>query len=257
LAAVGVTVPEREVPVPIVYVSRFYRLRDGETFLRTQNPGSSESPAAASVLCLLHLAGRRRNVLRTTAVPVSDRDLRMKLRDPDTFDRACLTVPEIRPWVERPSPSATVAIMAGLTNRIRHFTDGDGQPLVLGLHAVGDTHMCTNPAYGRGLFPRPRPSRIARRRHGGTRNERPEARHCLRGAFHREAEPWFDFAVQSDAMFFFDGAPENRTRSCGHADRDAGTHSSRPSDRQHGPAGLVRTYNLLVGPEPSSAIPKS
>jgi len=169
-----------------VYVSRFYRLRDGETFPPHTEPGILGIPSG----CLGFFAyftwpADDGTFSVTTAVPVSDRDLRMKLRDPDTFDRACLTVPEIRPWVERSEPISDVAIMAGLTNRIRHFTDGDGQPLVLGLHAVGDTHMCTNPAYGRGLFPRPRPSRIARRRHGGTRNERPERGIAYEAAFHR------------------------------------------------------------------------
>lgn len=40
--------------------------------------------------------------------------------------------------------------MAGLLNRERRFTTSEGEPLVLGLHAVGDAHTCTNPLYGRG-----------------------------------------------------------------------------------------------------------
>ena len=40
--------------------------------------------------------------------------------------------------------------MAGLLNRRRRFLDDDGAPRVLGLHAVGDAHTCTNPLYGRG-----------------------------------------------------------------------------------------------------------
>ena len=42
--------------------------------------------------------------------------------------------------------------MAGLLNRLRRFVDDDGRPLVLGFHAVGDAHTCTNPLYGRGLL---------------------------------------------------------------------------------------------------------
>ena len=40
--------------------------------------------------------------------------------------------------------------MGGLVNRIRRFVGDDGRPLVLGFHAVGDAHTCTNPIYGRG-----------------------------------------------------------------------------------------------------------
>ena len=40
--------------------------------------------------------------------------------------------------------------MAGLLNRRIRFVDADGAPRVLGFHAVGDAHTCTNPLYGRG-----------------------------------------------------------------------------------------------------------
>ena len=43
-----------------------------------------------------------------------------------------------------------VHTMGGLINRKVTYVDDDGQPLVLGFHAVGDAHTCTNPLYGRG-----------------------------------------------------------------------------------------------------------
>jgi flavin-dependent dehydrogenase len=46
--------------------------------------------------------------------------------------------------------SGDVRPMAGLLNRTRRYVDDDGAPRVLGLHAVGDSHTCTNPLYGRG-----------------------------------------------------------------------------------------------------------
>ena len=42
-----------------------------------------------------------------------------------------------------------VHVMAGLVNRVRHFVV-DGRPIVLGLVALGDASVCTNPLYGRG-----------------------------------------------------------------------------------------------------------
>ena len=49
-----------------------------------------------------------------------------------------------------PSRSPRCTSWRGLLNRRRRFIDADGAPLVLGLHAVGDAHTCTNPLYGRG-----------------------------------------------------------------------------------------------------------
>lgn len=40
--------------------------------------------------------------------------------------------------------------MTGLLNRLRRFVGDDGQPLVPGFHAIGDSHTTTNPLYGRG-----------------------------------------------------------------------------------------------------------
>ncbi len=39
--------------------------------------------------------------------------------------------------------------MGGLINRMRWFVE-DGEPVVLGLIAIGDSSVCTNPLYGRG-----------------------------------------------------------------------------------------------------------
>jgi 2-polyprenyl-6-methoxyphenol hydroxylase-like FAD-dependent oxidoreductase len=40
--------------------------------------------------------------------------------------------------------------MGGLINRIRRYLADDGTPLAHGFFAIGDSHTCTNPLYGRG-----------------------------------------------------------------------------------------------------------
>jgi hypothetical protein len=40
--------------------------------------------------------------------------------------------------------------MGGFVNRLRSFIGPGGSPTVLGFHAAGDAHTCTNPFYGRG-----------------------------------------------------------------------------------------------------------
>jgi flavin-dependent dehydrogenase len=46
-------------------------------------------------------------------------------------------------------PITGVEKMGGLLNRRRRLVV-DGQPVALGIHAVGDSLVCTNPLYGRG-----------------------------------------------------------------------------------------------------------
>ena len=72
--------------------------------------------------------------------------------DPDAFDRGATALVVTRPWVD---PALTRAItgvhtMGGLINRRVEYLDQAGRPRVLGFHAVGDAHTCTNPLYGRG-----------------------------------------------------------------------------------------------------------
>jgi len=51
---------------------------------------------------------------------------------------------------DRARPITEVHVMGGLLNRRVDFLDEAGQPIVLGFHAAGDAHTCTNPLYGRG-----------------------------------------------------------------------------------------------------------
>ncbi len=73
------------------------------------------------------------------------------LRERGRFDAATQAIPAIAEWVHGDVAEAIsgVQYMGGLINRVRHFVV-DGEPVVRGLHAVGDASVCTNPLYGRG-----------------------------------------------------------------------------------------------------------
>jgi 2-polyprenyl-6-methoxyphenol hydroxylase-like FAD-dependent oxidoreductase len=79
-------------------------------------------------------------------VPVGDGDLRARLLDPETFERAGQALVATEPWVDpaRAQPITPVHVMAKLLNRQRTFRG------IRNFHAVGDAHTCTNPLYGRG-----------------------------------------------------------------------------------------------------------
>ena len=72
------------------------------------------------------------------------------LLDPDAFSAAARLLPATSAHVDgRSEPITGVEVMGGLINRKRDFLTG-GEPVLLGVHSVGDAHTCTNPLYGRG-----------------------------------------------------------------------------------------------------------
>jgi hypothetical protein len=71
-------------------------------------------------------------------------------RHPDVFTGVVRTVPFLAEWLEVLEPISDVFPMAGLHNTLRRLVV-EGQPVVTGLHAIGDTVCTTNPTLGRGL----------------------------------------------------------------------------------------------------------
>jgi flavin-dependent dehydrogenase len=144
----GVDVPEREEDTGIVYFSRFYRLREGA------EPPDQAGPIAADLgyLKFAVFQGDNRTFSVTFAAPTADDDLRRRLLDPERFDAAARAMSPTAAWLEpdRSEAITEVHVMARLVNRRRTFLDDEGGPRFLGLHAVGDSHTCTNPLYGRG-----------------------------------------------------------------------------------------------------------
>ena len=142
LGDVGIPCPETEEDTGIIYLSRFYRLHDDAETPEQIGPVGGD----LGYLKYATFIGDNRTFSVTFAVPVDDAELRAKLLDPVVFERAGAALVATEPWVDaaRAEPITPVHVMAKLLNRLRTF---DG---VLGFHAVGDAHTCTNPLYGRG-----------------------------------------------------------------------------------------------------------
>ena len=121
---------------------------------------------------------------------------------PTRFEEACRHPARARPVLPptgRSSRSAACGRWAGCSTGCARFVDDDGRPLVLGFHAVGDAHTCTNPLYGRGcslalvqalLLARRARRPPGRRRPRGPRPTRPAAR--------ARSSRWFEASVQMD-----------------------------------------------------------
>jgi len=146
LGEIGVAVPEEKHDAGMVYLSRFYRLREGavEPDKQAFNGGT------LGYLGYGVFRGDNRTFSVTIAVGTEDKELRA-LIGPGRFEEAAALLPAAQPWVDASTAEAIAEphAMAGLVNRVRHLVV-DGRPLVLGFAAIGDALVCTNPLYGRG-----------------------------------------------------------------------------------------------------------
>jgi 2-polyprenyl-6-methoxyphenol hydroxylase-like FAD-dependent oxidoreductase len=196
LAPLGVSIVETEEDTGIVYLSRFYRLRPGA------EPPTQLGPIGGDLGYLKYATfpGDNRTFSVTLATGSHDDELRKMLLDPDTFDRTGRILPATSAWLEadRSEPITPVHVMARLLNRIRGFVDGDGAPLVLGFHAIGDAHTCTNPIYGRGCSL----AMVQATLLADACTEHPDDAVARSRAYEeasaREVQPWYDAAIAQD-----------------------------------------------------------
>ncbi len=131
----------------IVYLSRFYRLRDGAEY----PPRSGAIGGDLGYLKYGVFVGDNRTFSVTLATPTDDDQLRKMLTDPSVFDECARQLVATAPWLDGRAEPLTedVHVMAGLLNRWREYVP-DGRPVATGFMPVGDAVLCTNPLYGRG-----------------------------------------------------------------------------------------------------------
>jgi 2-polyprenyl-6-methoxyphenol hydroxylase-like FAD-dependent oxidoreductase len=83
------------------------------------------------------------------ACPETETELSEILRRPEGFDHVCSRIPVLHAWTAQSEPISRVLGGAALQNRWHHYAaSGKGQ--VLGFFPLGDSHIQTNPIYGRG-----------------------------------------------------------------------------------------------------------
>ncbi len=172
----GLHVEEEEHPTGTIYLSRFYR--------------SDEAPMG-------YVGGRRAGLgfvvagadngaySATLAVPADDAELRAHLLDEDHFEAVLPLFKEMRPVVERQGePLTGVQTMGGLINRIRRY------PRLDGFFAIGDSHTCTNPLYGRGSSLAVLQAVLVR--------DALEGGEDYEAASQRRVEPWYEMSLLTD-----------------------------------------------------------
>lgn len=197
LAEVGVDIDETVVESGLVYLSRWYALPE-----RPEIELDAKLGGDLGFVKYLGVPGDGDTLSVTLAVRAADKDLRSALGDEVGFEAACRALPgPDRFFRGGPlEPIGGVRPMGGLLNRRRRFVDETSIPLVLGFHALGDAHTCTNPLYGRGCS-----IALVQALHlASAFADHPDDPTARSVAYERAAaaqiEPWFDVSVQMDRL---------------------------------------------------------
>lgn len=147
LRALGRNVAEQKDDAEIVYYTRHYRLRPGQE--EPPRGGENRSAGDLGYLKFGVFPGDNGHFAVILCVPVSELSLKEALKDPDLFDRICMSIPGLSPWLSRGEATTESFGIGDIQAVWRNFV-ADGEPLMLNFFAVGDAALRTNPLYGRG-----------------------------------------------------------------------------------------------------------
>lgn len=236
----------------IVYLSRFYRLRDGRELPLLTKDGAGGD---LGYLAFAGFYGDNRTFSITFGVPTTDREVMAALRDEDAWEAAVRTLAPLAPWTEDglADPITGVESMARLRNRIRRFVV-DGTPVVTGLVVIGDAALATNPWYGKGCSSAGIAADAlsdALARHG---RDRVALAHAMDAAMRSELEPHYVLACRQDAdRMKLHGALHDGSEpdAVAVATRDFIVHGLLPATRTDPDVfrRFFRSFNMLDAPD--------
>jgi 2-polyprenyl-6-methoxyphenol hydroxylase-like FAD-dependent oxidoreductase len=193
----GSVKPTEEVSdAGIIYLSRFYRLNEGQELPLLSKDGAGGD---LGYIAFAGFYGDNRTFSITFGVPTSDREL-MAMRDNDAWEAAIRTLVPLAPWTteDLATPITDVESMARLRNRIRRFLV-DGQPVAPGLVVIGDASVATNPWYGKGCSQAGIAAAALSDALVTYGRDRVALAHAMDTATTAELEPHYAMAVRQDA----------------------------------------------------------
>jgi len=146
LRELGRDVREESEDAQIIYYTRHYRLKPGET-----EPPRGDNRSAGDLGYLKYgvFPGDNGHFAIILCVPDSEPALKDAVRDPATFDQICRSIPGLEPWIARSDPTTESFGFGDIKSVWRYYVD-QGRPLIENFFAVGDATLRTNPLYGRG-----------------------------------------------------------------------------------------------------------
>ena len=195
LMKAGAPIAEEGESAGVLYFTRHYRLRPGQ-----EEPPRGDVPGTGDLGYVkfgVFPADNARFSI-TLCVPEVERALRNAVTDGDTFQRICMAMPGLVPWVDpaRSEPVGRVIGMGDLHSRWRTLLPG-GRAAVLGFFALGDALVRTNPLYGRGCSIAAVSAGVLRDALAATRD--PRHRLALFDAgIRREVRPYYELMLKQD-----------------------------------------------------------
>ena len=144
----GLDLSEEQTPTGILYYTRHYRFRPDR-----QAPSPGPYPMAADDGYLKYgiFRGDNGHFSLILCCPESETALRKRMLNPTFFDSVLKQIPATAPWIEndRSAPVSRIYAMGSLDSHWRYFM-AKGTASVRNFFAVGDSHLRSNPNYGRG-----------------------------------------------------------------------------------------------------------
>jgi 2-polyprenyl-6-methoxyphenol hydroxylase-like FAD-dependent oxidoreductase len=130
----------------VAYFSRQYRLRPG-----AEPPGLPTTRIVAGLdEFTLAFFGADNGAMQLAIVRLATDRRFWRVKHPAVFNALLRTIPVCAAWLDELDPITAVFQMTGPHNTLRRLVV-DGNPVVTGLHAIGDAVCTTNPTFGRGL----------------------------------------------------------------------------------------------------------
>lgn len=248
LKPLGVTIEEQLVRSELVYITRWYQAPDFDL-------GTGGLLRDLGYLSYLVVPADGGTLAVAVGLPPEDSELRACLLDDAGFDRVASMLPGLGKGLSdaNAKPLRSSQPMAGLINRLRRFTDRHGEPLVAGFHAVGDSHTCTNPAYGRGCSLALVQATLLADAVAAHPNDLLARSRAYEASCAREVEPWFHSSVMMDqARAAMRNRPTSQTSDPGQGQPDLlavlqAVASGAVTDRVV-INGFARLLHLLVTP---------
>lgn len=140
----GVAISMDSRPSGFVYSCRHYRLKDPHAEPPRQDGGGNLDYLGYATFYAEH-----GNYALTFGCPVDETELAEAIKRPDGFEALCEEFPVLRAWTHASEAKTKVLGAGRFENRWTHYRPRTGRQLV-DYFAVGDSHLETNPMYGRG-----------------------------------------------------------------------------------------------------------
>lgn len=195
LVEAGAAAPREDLQeCGIFYSSRFYRLNEGAE--RPNQDGIIGGDLGYLKFGIFPADARTFSI--TLAAAPDDTPLRAILRDRG-FAAAERALPMVREWVDPAvaTPLTEARGMARLENKRVHLIE-DGEPIVIGLVAVGDALLHVNPITGRGCTLAWLAAYALADALRENSDDQRQLMFAFESAVERDLQPWFDTQIAQD-----------------------------------------------------------